>query len=171
MKEQRIAVFLDGSNFFFLQRDMLHWWVDPKKLLDWIRDERGFIADATYYASVDKSNEGQNSFLKALYHMGYRIVEKPIKTIALPDGTTRQKSNLDVDIVADLFTTINSYDEAVLISGDADFVRPLQLLRAKGKQSFVLSTQGFIAQELRAFTGPHYQDLAELRPFIEKDHK
>jgi len=30
----RISVFLDGANFFFMQRDGLKWFADPKRLLD-----------------------------------------------------------------------------------------------------------------------------------------
>ena len=169
MNEQRIAVFLDGSNFFYCQKDMLKWWVDPRKLLDWIELNRGRVVDATYYASVDRSNDNQNSYIKALCHMGYRVEEKAVKTIIQNDGTEKHKANLDVEIVADMFATIEHYDEAVLVSGDADFVRPLQMLRAKGKRCFILSTKGFIAQELRAMAGLNYQDLQGIRCDIEKN--
>src|SRR5687767_11711588 len=33
----RTSVFVDGANFFYMQKDRLHWWIDPKKLLAWIR--------------------------------------------------------------------------------------------------------------------------------------
>jgi hypothetical protein len=32
----RISVFLDGANFFFMQKDALFWFADPKKILDYI---------------------------------------------------------------------------------------------------------------------------------------
>ena len=169
MNKQRIAVFLDGSNFFYAQKNMLKWWVDPRKLLDWIETNRGPVVDATYYASVDRSNEGQSSYLKALAHMGFRVEEKEVKTIIQSDGTEKQKANLDVEMVADMFATIDHYDEAVLVSGDADFQRPLQMLRARGKRCYVISTKGFIASELRATAGMNYTDLQNLRCKIEKD--
>lgn len=165
---RRIAVFVDGSNFFYLQKDCLRWWIDPKKLLNWI-GKRGEVVDATYYASVDTSNEGQNNYMKALVHMGYRLESKAIKTYTQEDGSTKHKANLDIEIVVDLFNTIDNYDEAVLVSGDADFVRALQILRARGKQFMVLSTKGFVANEIRQMAGLHYRDLAELRGQIEKD--
>jgi uncharacterized LabA/DUF88 family protein len=165
---RRIAVFVDGSNFFYLQKDCLRWWIDPKKLLNWIR-ERGEVVDATYYASVDTTNEGQNSYIKALCHMGFRVECKTIKTFTQEDGTTKHKANLDIEIVLDMFNTINNYDEAVLVSGDADFTRALQILRARGKNFMVLSTKGFVASEIRQVAGMHYKDLAELREQIEKD--
>ncbi len=165
---RRIAVFVDGSNFFYLQKDQLRWWIDPKKLLNWIA-QRGDVVDATYYASVDTTNEGQNAYIKALCHMGYRVESKPIKVFTQADGTEKHKANLDIEIVLDMFNTISNYDECVLVSWDADFSRALQILRARGKQFLVLSTKGFVANEIRQLAGMHYQDLADLRDEIEKD--
>ncbi len=166
---RRIAVFVDGSNFFYLQKDQLRWWIDPKKLLKWIGHRGGQVVDATYYASVDPTNEGQDKYIKALCHMGFRVESKIIKTYTQADGSTKHKANLDIEIVLDMFNTIENYDEAVLISGDADFCRALQILRARGKQFMVLSTKGFVANEIRQVAGLHYKDLAELRDQIEKD--
>lgn len=164
----RIAVFVDGSNFFYMQKDGLRWWIDPKKLLDWI-GLRGEVVDATYYSSVDPSNEGQANYIRALCHMGYRIETKVIKSFTQADGSQRHKANLDIEIVLDMFNTVGNYDEAVLVSGDADFVRALQILRARGKQFLVLATKGFVANEVRQVAGLHYRDLADLRDQIEKD--
>lgn len=164
---KRISVFVDGSNFFYLQKDCLKWWIDPKRLLHWIA-QRGEIVDATYYASVDTANSAQMAYVKALYHMGYAVEQKPIKIFTLEDGTEKHKANLDIEIVLDLFNTIDRYDVAVLVSGDADFGRALQTLKARGKQFLVLSTQGFVAREIRQIAGMHYCDLAELRKQIEK---
>lgn len=164
---KRISVFVDGANFFYLQKDCLKWWIDPSKLLDWIR-KRGEVVDATYYASVDEENSSQASYLKALYHMGYSVQRKSIKTYCQANGTERHQANLDVEIVLDMFNTIDNYDEAILVSGDADFLRALQALRARGKQFMVLSSHSFVAQELRQLAGMHYVDLASLRDEIAK---
>lgn len=165
---RRIAVFIDGSNFFYMQKDCLKWWIDPKKLLDWIGN-RGEVVDATYYASTDPSNREQQSYLKALTHMGYRVEPKPIKAFPQADGTERFKANLDIEIVLDMFNTLDIYDEAVLVSGDADFCRVLQVLRMRGKQFLVLSTKGFVANEIRAIAGMHYRDIGDMRELIEKE--
>ena len=164
---KRISVFVDGSNFFFMQKDCLRWWIDPKRLLEWA-NTRGEVVDASYYASVDTSNERQASYLKALSYMGFSVEGKEIKSIIKDDGTESHKANLDVEIVMDMFNTIDNYDEAWLLSGDADFCRSLQTLRARGKQFLVLSTKGFVASEIRQVAGMHYQDLAELREVLEK---
>lgn len=74
-------------------------------------------------------------------------------------GDTARKANLDIEIVVDMFNTIDQYDMAILISGDGDFERALQLLRYKGKRVMVFSTEGYIAREIRNVVGGHYVDL------------
>jgi uncharacterized LabA/DUF88 family protein len=168
MTGPRISVFIDGANFFYMQKDRLHWWIDPKKLLNWIR-KRGDVVDAYYYVGVDaNADPQQDNFLKALTYMGYCLVTKELKTVTLPDGTDKRKANLDIEIVLDMFNTIDQYDTAVLLSGDADFERPLQLLRARGKKFLVMSTQGFVAREIRAVAGMHFMDFQEIREHVEK---
>lgn len=166
----RVSVFIDGANFFFMQKDGLGWFADPKKLLDFIEAKYGTISDAFYYIGKDAPPDArQQGFLDALPEMGFSVVSKQIKTIYdAKTGTTKKKANLDIEIVLDMFNTIDSYDIAVLVSGDGDFDRALQLLKARGKRSIVISTTGFIAGELRATAGRHYIDLKDLEADIEK---
>ncbi|MGM9593118.1 MAG: NYN domain-containing protein [Candidatus Onthomonas sp.] len=166
----RVSVFVDGANFFFMQKDGLGWFADPKKLLGVIEEKYGEIVDAFYYIGKDAPPVArQQNFLDALPGMGFSVVTKQIKTIYdAKTGTTKRKANLDIEIVLDMFNTIDSYDLAVLVSGDGDFDRALQLLKARGKRTVVFSTSGFIANELRATAGRHYVDLASLESQIKK---
>ncbi|MGI6554201.1 MAG: NYN domain-containing protein [Bacillota bacterium] len=165
----KIAVFVDGANFFYTQRDGLKWWVDPKRLLDFL-GKKGEIVDAYYYIGKSAPPEArQQGYLKALACMGYSLVTKELKSILQDDGTYRQKANLDIEIVLDMFNTIENYDCAVLVSGDCDFERPLQLLRSRGKKFLVMSTEGFVSQELRAVAGMHYIDFENIKDQVEKD--
>ncbi|MBR5677125.1 MAG: NYN domain-containing protein [Paludibacteraceae bacterium] len=166
----RVSVFVDGANFFFMQRDGLKWFADPKKMLECIENRYGEIADAFYYIGKDAPPDArQQAFLSALPEMGFSVVTKQIKTIYdSKTGTIRKKANLDIEIVLDMFNTIESYDLAVLVSGDGDFDRALQLLKARGKRTVVISTENFIATELRATAGRHYIDLASMEAQIRK---
>jgi uncharacterized LabA/DUF88 family protein len=164
----RISVFIDGANFFYIQRDHLQWWIDPRKLLKWI-DTKGEVVDAFYYVGVDIPSEArQDAFLKALTYMGYALVTKDLKTIVQEDGQVKKKANLDIEIVLDMFNTIDHYDMAVLVSGDGDFERPLQLLRSRGKKFIVLSTQAAVAREIREVAGRHFVDFKTIRKRVEK---
>jgi len=165
----RISVFVDGANFFYMQKDGLGWFVDPKKLLDYLTS-KGEIVDAYYYVGVDMSPEAKHeAFLKALPLMGYSLVTKQIKTLNSEQGVVRRKANLDIEMVLDMFNTIDNYDMAVLISGDGDFERPLQTLRARGKQFKVFATHSFIAREILEMAGRHYIDFNEIREMVEKE--
>jgi uncharacterized LabA/DUF88 family protein len=166
--KMKISVFVDGANFFYMQRDGLQWFADAKKILDWIR-RKGEIVDAFYYIGEDVPPEvKQQNYLTALTYMGYSLVTKTMKSIIQSDGTEIKKANLDIEIVLDMFNTIENYDMAVLISGDGDFERPLQLLRARGKRFLVMSTTGFVARELREVAGMHYIDFKDIRGDVEK---
>ena len=166
----KIAVFLDGANFFYMQKTDLGWFADPKKILNFIEDNYGQIEDAYYYIGQDAPPQmQQQAFLDALPGMGYSLVTKQIKTIFDQDtGTTKKKANLDIEIVLDMFNTIDNYDMAILISGDGDFERALQLLKSRGKRFIVMATPKYIAKELRAVVGKHYINLGDIKAEIEK---
>ena len=69
-----------------------------------------------------------------------------------------------------MFNTIDHYDMAVLVSGDGDFERPINLLKARGKRYLVMATKNFIARELREAVGMHYVDFENIRELVEKDY-
>jgi uncharacterized LabA/DUF88 family protein len=166
----RVSVFVDGANFFYMQKS-LGWWINPKKLLEFVKDKTsGEIVDAFYYIGKDAPPEArQEDYLKSLFSMGYSVVTKDIKTITQADGTKKKKANLDIEIVLDMFNTIEHYDLAVLVSGDGDFKRPLELLKARGKRFLVLSTYRFVAKEIREVAGMHYIDVQDVKDQIFKE--
>jgi uncharacterized LabA/DUF88 family protein len=166
----RIAIFIDGSNFFYMQTKDLGQFLDPKKLLDYLT-RFGEIRDAYYYTGEDDTHDAkQQGYLDALAYMGYSLVTKRIKTIFDPQtGTTKRKANLDIEIVLDMFNTIDNYDMAILVSGDGDFERALQLLKSRGKQFKVLATDNFLASEIRRVAGMHYINLSEIADQLRKD--
>lgn len=163
----RVAVFVYGANYTYMQRN-LGWYVDTRKLLDYCA-RFGTIDDAYYYTGTDASSDSQQGYLTALTHMGYALVTKPVKVIydSETDSSIR-KANLDVEIVLDMFTTIDTYDMAVLVSGDGDFKRALELLRARGKKFKVIATDGLVAREIRGICGMHYVKLEDIRDEVEK---
>lgn len=164
----RIAVFVDGANFFYMQKDQLGWFVDPRLLLDFIKT-KGDIVDAFYYTGKGVPPEArQENFLMALTHMGYSLVTKDLKTTMQSNGTLKQKANLDVEIVLDMFNTIDNYDMAVLVSGDGDFERPLSQLKSRGKKFLVMSTAGFVAKEIRSVAGMHFIDFIDIKDAVQK---
>lgn len=161
----RISIFVDGSNFYHTQK-LMDWRIDIKKILGYC-SQWGEITDAFYYNGSDQDNESQRSFFNFLSSAGFSIVTKPVKRYRNEDGTCASKANLDIEIVLDMFSTIDTYDMAVLISGDGDFERALQMLRARGKKFKVLSTASCASKEIRYLCGMHFVDFADIRAQIE----
>jgi len=174
-QKTRIAVFVDGSNYFYLQNILRNNGViserfDLEKLLDYIR-QFGEIVDACFYTGLDLQAEDnrQQGFVDKLPYLGFSVVTKPLKTIHdIYGNVTKQRANLDVEIVLDMFNTVQNYDMAVLISGDGDFVRPLELLRAKGKTFKILSIDETIARDLLKLAGMHYINFKDIIEHISK---
>lgn len=163
---KRVAVFVDGSNLFYTQRNM-GWIMSLDKFLSYIEDTYGNIVDAYYYIGKGTPPaEGQQQFLDAVVESGYTLVTKTLKTIRNEDGMVKKKANLDIEIVLDMFNTIDTYDLAVLVSGDGDFDRALQQLRARGKEFFVFSTDEYVAKEIRQTAGRRYINLETLKDDI-----
>ncbi len=163
----KIAVFVDGANFFYMQKDKLQWRVDPGKILDWL-SQKGQIVDAFFYMAIDPQSDNQMSFRHALTHMNYVVNTKELKTINLEGGSVVRKANFDVEISVDMALMVDLYDMAVLVSGDADFCYILQHLRSKGKKFMVLATAGYIAREIRTIAGMHFIDFNDIRSEVER---
>lgn len=163
---KKIAVFLDGANCFFTQKQM-GWNIDAEKLLDYCKGF-GEITEALYYSGAS-TESSQQKYLDKLAYIGYSLVTKPIKRIYdHASGRTVFKANLDVEIVLDMFNMIDRYDMAILISGDGDFERALQLLKSRGKEVKVISTRGSVATELVHATGINYIDFLAIREEVER---
>jgi uncharacterized LabA/DUF88 family protein len=114
-KMKRIAVFVDGSNFYYTQKK-LGWEVDSERLLDYCK-EYGEIVEAIYYASVS-SEENQRKFHNWLAYNGYSLLTKSLKSITdYRTVQTTQKASLDIEIVLDIFNMIDRYDVAILLAG------------------------------------------------------
>ena len=172
MAKTRVSVFLDGANFFYMQKDRLHWWIDPNKLLDFIHKEfDGELVDANYYLGVPPEiDEKTQNYHSALTHMGYTLSTKTLRPVN-DQGTERYKANLDVDIVHDMLVSIDNYDIAVLVSGDIDFEKILMTLKSRGKRFIIMSTQGFAAREILRLAGNSFIDFNTIREEVEKENQ
>lgn len=162
----RVALFIDGSNYFYMTKN-LEWDVDYKRLLTYC-SKYGEVVDAYYYTGSLNDNS-QNSFFNALQSFGYAVKTKPVKTIIDNDsGSKHQKANLDIEIALDMINYIDNYDIAVLASGDGDFKSVLELVKSRGKSFEIISANSTMAKELREICGMHYTDISHIRNSIEK---
>jgi uncharacterized LabA/DUF88 family protein len=164
----RLSIFVDGNNMFYAQQKN-SWFFDPRKVLDYFtRDPSVMLINAFWYTGL-KDSQDQRGFRDALISLGYTVRTKILKEYYDDiSGKFSQKANLDIEIVVDMFNTVDQYDRVVLFSGDGDFERAIELLRSKSTHITVVSTEGMIARELRNATD-RYIDLNDIRPSIEKN--
>ncbi|MBW4476614.1 MAG: NYN domain-containing protein [Tolypothrix brevis GSE-NOS-MK-07-07A] len=164
----RLSIFVDGNNMFYAQQKN-GWFFDPRRVLEYFRNEHQETAliNAFWYTGL-KDPQDQRGFRDALISLGYTVRTKILKEY-YDDSSGRysQKANLDIEIVVDMFNTVEQYDRVVLFSGDGDFERAIELLRGKNTYITVVSTEGMIARELRNATD-RYIDLNDIRDKIEK---
>ncbi len=106
-------------------------------------------------------------FYIKLQTFGYQLVMKPVKLYVQPDGSTQRKANCDVDMTFYLMKEKDSFDRAIILSGDGDFLPVLKYLRKRGKDVVVLARGSRTAREIRQFAGSNFRDFVRL----EKDIK
>ena len=91
-----------------------------------------------------------------------------MKEVPDPESeTVIRHASLEIEIVVDLFNTTDRYDVAVLLSGDGDFERAVELLRSKGKGIVGMGTQGMVSPELENACD-RYIRLETIRSLVEK---
>lgn len=164
----RMAIFVDGANCFYAQRNVLHWNIDWGRVLNHYRRDFNVVAARFYRAVLSPQPERDIAFGNFLRAQGFAIRQKDVKEIVdVETGKLKRKGNLDIELTIDALLTANQYDVCLLISGDGDFAPLAQALRALGKRVKVLSTRGTMAGELLDEVGLDYEDLAGLRDELE----
>lgn len=164
---ERVGLFVDGASMFYLQRK-LGFHIDYKKLMDFFT-QGCELYNAFYYTGLNAPSEVKDrKFLEAMTHIGYTVRTRQIREIVDSEsGEVVQRANLDIDIVIDMLNTVDHYDVAVLLSGDGDFERAAEALRAKGKRIVAGSTKGMASYDLINAVDK-YIDLLQVRDRIEK---
>lgn len=153
-KDERVCVFIDGSNLYAAIRT-LGFDFDYKKLLKYFND-RCRLVRAYYYTALgdDQDYSPIRPLVDWLAYNGYAVVTKPIKEYVDPvSGAKRAKGNMDIEIAVGMFTMAPHFDHAVLFSGDGDFRSLVEALQQQGKRvtvvSSLLTQPPMIADELR----------------------
>ena len=168
---QRVALFVDGANMFYAQKDN-GWHIDFNLVHQFFMDNREKAAAYYFTASPPVGDtvkvDRYRRFRTALIHIGYTVVDKEVKVLTdHSTGQTKLKGNLDIDLVFRMLTSIDSYDEAVLLGGDADYVPIINHLRNSGKVVKVVGRKKSTATDVKNAAN-NFIDLDEVRTRIEK---
>lgn len=151
--EERIALFIDGSNLYAAAR-ALGFDIDYKRLLSEFASQ-GRLVRAFYYTALIEDQEYSpiRPLVDWLDYNGYTMVTKPTKEFTDSAGRRKYKGNMDIELAIDMMELAGHIDHAVLFSGDGDFRRLVESIQRQGVRVSVVSTvksqPPMIADELR----------------------
>lgn len=160
----RAYAFIDASNIIYGARSE-YWHIDHEKLLSYLKSK--FKASKIfYYFGKDETNPKQTKFLEKLEYFGYKLRVKRIKRYG-----KRMKANCDVNLTMDMLLLKDSYDHAIVLTGDGDFLPLFEYLRKQGKVIVIMAFTKRTARELRKFAGSSFISLSNQRYLLERTNK
>ena len=134
-----------------------------------IREKGKHMTDAKLVL-LDRHLRRVHFYLK-LQAFGYRLILKPVKTFEDEDGNPIRKANCDVDMAFRLMLDQATFDRAIVLSGDGDFLPVLKHLRQKGKEVLVLARGPRTAREIKRFAGDKFLDFTRLQHRLARDEE
>lgn len=143
MPKEKLCIFIDGGNVFHAANSLkIH--IDLAKLAAALTGNRTLTR--TYYYGATLDTPAQQRFFDKLRHLGFTVKTLPLRQY---DGTSFEKG-IDVMLVTDMLTLAynNTYDTALLVSGDKDFTYTVQEIKTLGKTVEVAAFAHALASEL-----------------------
>lgn len=116
-----------------------------------------------FNASIKKAN-----FYLKLKQFGFELWLKPNKKYRQDDGSEKNKSNCDVDMAFLLMKEKEKFNNAIIVSGDGDFLPVLKYLRKEGKNITILARGGRTAKEIKQFAKNNFRDFEYLQHSLER---
>jgi len=153
MTEDRLAIFIDGSNLYHaLRGNFKRYDLDFDGFTTKLCGSRKLFRTYYYNALQDPAQrpEGyreQQEFLDILQKTPY--LEVRLGSTKQAQGVPVEKG-VDIMLATDLlnFAWLDYYDVALLVSGDADFTYALQAVKNMGKHVEVAYFEGGISRDL-----------------------
>ncbi len=151
-KDLNNYAFIDAQNVH-LSVKRLGWKLDWKKFRVFLSERFG-VSKAQLFIGLVPGNTALYQYLQA---SGFELVFKD--TIELRDGT--RKGNVDAELV--LYAAaieFNSYEKAVLVSGDGDFACLAEFLQKKGKlEAIIVPDEKKYSALLKRFSTPEHNAI------------
>lgn len=149
-KGERVAIFIDGSNFYHSVKDSFNVHVGSdigfeefKKLVEFLRKGRILVGTYYYNAPLDRSynqeiySKQQRFFADLKKIPGFHVILCRLRKMR--DGSGGYKYSVkgdDIHIAVDMVRMAyeNAYDTTILVSGDGDFVPAITTVQKIGKK-------------------------------------
>ena len=170
--EDRVAVFIDGANFYGAAR-ALGFDIDYRRMLE-LFTKKARLLRISYYTTFtdDQEYSPLRPLIDWLDYNGYTVVTKPTQEFVDSTGRRKIKGNMDIELAVHAMEMVDAIDHFVLFSGDGDFRSMVEAIQRKGKKVSVVSTlttqPPMIADELRR-QADHFIDIAGMRAQVGRD--
>src|SRR4029078_8738069 len=162
----RVVIFVDVPNLIYAaERRNIN--LDFGRVLDYFTRGRELVR-ATAYAPISDDPQAKlesQRFVHYFIGFPYRLVTKPLKRFA--DGS--MKANFDIELAIDILPMSARLDVVVLMSGDGDFRRVVELIASRGVRVEVVafaeaaSTGVKAGADLYIDIGSHLEDFKALK--------
>ncbi len=143
---------LPRGNYAFIDAQNIHrgtraagWLLNWAQLREYLRTEQRVTKAYLFIGFL----EGQEQLYASLKQAGYELIFKPTVKHTV-DGKTVIKGNVDTDLVLKAMMEWDHFDQAILLSGDGDFVSLLTHLSQAGKLKSVVVSDARSASKLLA---------------------
>jgi uncharacterized LabA/DUF88 family protein len=157
-KVENNYAFIDGQNLNLGIRT-LGWKLDFKKFRIYLKEKYN-VTRAYYFIGF---LEGNNDLYSSLQKDNYILIFKP--TFKNKDG--KIKGNCDAELVLQAMIDYNSFDKAVIVTGDGDFYCLVKYLRERDKLRNVLTPNEKYSSLLKKSAGSHLALMNDLKNKLE----
>lgn len=170
MKQQRVALVIDGPNLYGMNQFLLKNFGKKINISAFLKHithivkGRQLVFQLFYYDQHPQINN-DNSYAGYMEKMGFETINVPKKVYSPgPNNAKSEKSRTDTKIVDDVMDLLynNEFDHLILVSGDADFQFLLERCQKMKKTVEVWATYLALAHEIKA--------TAETFLFEDKKH-
>ncbi len=169
--DERLAVFIDGANLHGTAK-ALGIDIDYRRLLE-LFSSKGKLVRAIYYTALmeDQDYSPLRPLIDWLSYNGYSVVTKPAKEYTDQSGQRHVKGNMDVELAVDMMDLAPQVEHIILMSGDGDFRRVVEVAQRQGVRVSVISSlktqPPFLSDELRR-QADNFIELADLLPVLAR---
>jgi len=145
MEEERVAIFIDGSNLYYILKKMFRnkrlSSFDFKKFCRYLVGKRQLTRIYYYNSPLDrkkdlrKYQQQQKFFDKLKWIPNFNLILCRMQKIKIDGKVIYQVKEDDIHLAVDMveFASNDFYDTAVLISSDGDFVPAIKAVKRFGK--------------------------------------
>jgi uncharacterized LabA/DUF88 family protein len=151
--KSRVAIFIDGSNLYHsLEDNCKRYDLDFDAFILKLRKGRPMFRSYYYNVLRDSGRnpqayQDQQKFLSTLYNTPYMDVRLGTSKLR---GDTSVEKGVDIMLATDMLRLgwDDSYDVAILVSGDGDFAYAVQTVKNMGKHVEVAAFSANLSREL-----------------------